>query len=461
MSDPSPAEVVAELPRLAATHDVPGVSVAIWDGDRATEATTGVINTRTGVPVTADTLFMIQSVTKVVTATLVLQLVDDGLVELDTEVAAVLPGFRTVDPVVSRAVTLRQLLSHTGGFEGDLWGPTTDGDDALERFVADLVPGAAQHSHPGTRFSYSNAGYGLLGRVVEVLRHTTYEEAVRRHLAGPLGIDDLAFSADQALGFRTAIGHVRPTPAEPLRPLRQWAVMPRSNPAAGNQLAMSARGLAAFGRMHLEDGRAGDGSVVLSPESARAMRRRQVDHPAAVGPSSGQGLGWWLREDRVEHGGGAPGVASLLRVSPERRLVAVVLTNADAGHGLAGELLDPLFGEPRSPVRPDTATGPAPATDGLTGRYESRQHTVEISLDADGRPQARITPRNDVLVMARRAGTTASIEQHRLRHREGHVFDLVDDDGGTHGVVEFTDLDDQERGARFLVHGSRALPRTR
>jgi CubicO group peptidase (beta-lactamase class C family) len=86
-----------DLPRLAAAHEVPGVSVAVLVDGEVAEGTAGVVNLRTGVRVKPDALFMIQSITKIWTATLVLQLVDDGLVDLDVPLRAYLPGFRTVD----------------------------------------------------------------------------------------------------------------------------------------------------------------------------------------------------------------------------------------------------------------------------------------------------------------------------------------------------------------------------
>jgi CubicO group peptidase (beta-lactamase class C family) len=227
------ARLTQELRRLAAEHEVPGASVAVLIGDDVVEATCGVINTRTGEPVTPDTLFMIQSITKVITATLVLQLVDDQLAGLDDLVSDHLPGFRTADPEAGARVTVRHLLTHTGGFEGDLWAATTSGEDALQRFVENLVRHAPQHSAPGDRFSYCNAGFGVLGRLIEVQRGMTYEQALRRYLTEPLGVDEVAFSADQALAFRTAIGHVRPEPGAAQRPLANWAVLPPSNPSAG------------------------------------------------------------------------------------------------------------------------------------------------------------------------------------------------------------------------------------
>ena len=120
----------AELPRLMTEHEVPGASVAVLVDGQTIEAAAGVVNLRTGVEATPGALFMIQSITKVWTATLVMQLVDEGLVELDVPVRVYLPGFRTDDDRASAEVTVRHLLTHTGGFEGDLWAATTSGEDA-------------------------------------------------------------------------------------------------------------------------------------------------------------------------------------------------------------------------------------------------------------------------------------------------------------------------------------------
>jgi CubicO group peptidase (beta-lactamase class C family) len=140
------------LHRLGIENDVPGASVAVLVGGEVVEATFGVVSTRSGVPVTPDTLFMIQSITKIITATMAMQLVDDGLVGLDDSVRSHLPEFRTADREVSGRITLRHLLTHTGGFEGDLWAATTSGPDAVQRFVEDIVAVARQNSDPGSGF---------------------------------------------------------------------------------------------------------------------------------------------------------------------------------------------------------------------------------------------------------------------------------------------------------------------
>ena len=357
-----------DLPHLAAAHDMPGVSAAVLVDGQVVEGVAGVVNRRTSVEVTPDSLFMIQSITKVWTATLVMQLVDDGRVELDVPVRAYLPEFRTADERASAQITVRHLLTHTGGFEGDIWAATTAGEDALQRFVADLVAVAPQHARPGDMYSYCSAGYGVLGRLVEVVRNTSYAAALRRYLAGPLGIEELAFCADEALAFRTAIGHSRPSPDAALQPLKAWAVLPPSNPAAGNQLAMSARALIAFARMHLADGLTPDGTRLLSPASARAMRERQVDHPAAIGGRSGHGLGWMLAKAAgvVEHGGDAPGVAALLRTVPEKGVAVAVLTNGGAFGPLTDELIDPLLRDLTGVEPAPKLRSPGPSRRGLS-----------------------------------------------------------------------------------------------
>jgi CubicO group peptidase (beta-lactamase class C family) len=455
-----------DLPRLVDDHEVPGASVAVLVDGQVMEAAAGVVNLRTGVDVTPDSLFMIQSITKVWTATLVMQLVDDGLIELDVPVRTYLPGFRTADERASAQITARHLLTHTGGFDGDIWAATTAGEDALQRFVEDLVSGSRQQARPGEMYSYCSAGYGVLGRLVEVLRETSYATALRRYLAGPLGVDEIAFCADEALAFRTAIGHGRSSPDAALHPLRVWAVMPPSNPAAGNQLAMSARGLIAFAGMHLADGLTPDGTRLLSSTSARAMRERQVDRPPAVGARAGQGLGWMLskRAGLVEHGGDTIGVAALVRMVPEEGIAVAMLTNGGAAGSLVENLVDPLLHDladigpaPELPSPDAAARVPEPGR--YVGRYQTRAALGEVTLDGDGRLWLSVSERNEALTMAAAAGVP--VEQHRyeLRRVEGDIFVLTDSTGAAVQTGEFLGTDAGGR-ARFLHRSGRAAART-
>jgi CubicO group peptidase (beta-lactamase class C family) len=160
-----PAGWQSRLDELARRHQVPGASLAVLADGEVTALATGVLHTGTGVEATTDSLFQIGSISKAYTATVLLRLVDQGLASLDTAVVEVLPDFRTADPEVSSQVTLRHLLCHTSGINGDFFHDTGRGDDCLARYVqacADL-----EQSHPlGATFSYCNSGFVILGRVI-------------------------------------------------------------------------------------------------------------------------------------------------------------------------------------------------------------------------------------------------------------------------------------------------------
>src|SRR4051794_6401925 len=176
-----------QLPELIAKHDVPGAAVAVLAGGEVIDSAAGVLSRATGVEATTDTVFQIGSITKVWTTTLVMQLVDEGKLDLDRPIRSYLPEFVIADEAAAAVITTRQLLSHTAGFEGDIFNETGKGDDAVEKFVATLAT-TTQLFPPGEMFSYNNAGFAVLGRLVEVLRGTPYDAALREHLFTPLGL---------------------------------------------------------------------------------------------------------------------------------------------------------------------------------------------------------------------------------------------------------------------------------
>ena len=169
------------LVELMAAHRVPGATPGILDDGKVTVAGAGVLSKATGVEVTPDSLFQIGSITKVWTATLVLQLVDEGGLDLDAPVADVLPGFRVADPEVSRTVTTRHLLTHTSGIDGDVFTDTGRGDGCIARYVDGLAD--VGQNHPlGATWSYCNSGFVVCGRIVEHLTGLTWDAALRERL---------------------------------------------------------------------------------------------------------------------------------------------------------------------------------------------------------------------------------------------------------------------------------------
>lgn len=454
----------SHLSRLLLKHGVPGASVAVGVGDAVVEAAAGVVNTRTGVPVAPDSVFQIQSITKVWTATLIMQLVDDGLVDLDDPVRAYVPGFRTADPAVSESITVRHLLTHTGGFEGDLWKATTTGDDALQRLVEDWVPTLPQSEAPGSRYSYCSAGMAVLGRIVEIERQMPFGAALRSYLADPLGIEEIAFNADEALGFNTAMGHV-PQGDQGMRPLSVWATFPESNAPAGSHLAMSARALLSFGRMHLADGVTPGGARLLSEASAKAMRTPEISIPASGPDPKHIGLVWELSNGGkvVGHAGGTIGIATILLMLPDQGVSIALLTNGGDFTGLFRDLVDPWIqaaaGVAMAPTTPAPASG-GPGTDfaRYIGVYGTRNQLSTVSVADDGRLEVSYTGKNEGADRLAKAGIPPGPFTSEVRRVEGDLFATVGPDETISGYTEFLDSDEAGR-ARFIHTGGRTIPR--
>ena len=271
----------------SAARGVPGASVAVVVDGEIVEHAVGLLSTATRIEATTGSVFQIGSITKVWTATMVMQLVDEGLVDLDAPIRRYVPEFAVGDETAADAITVRQLLSHRSGFEGDIFTDTGRGDDAVEKYIA-LLADAAQTFPPGALFSYSNAGYVLLGRMIEILRATTWEEALLAHVATPLGLTTVSPSPYEAILHRVAVGHLDGEEGAEPQPAPFWA-MARSNEPAGSMLAMSAHDLAVFARAHLRaagaptaDDDGGEHSL-LSRDAATAMRTAAVRLPRLAG----------------------------------------------------------------------------------------------------------------------------------------------------------------------------------
>jgi CubicO group peptidase (beta-lactamase class C family) len=210
--------LAAALKRQIRRHGVPGASVAVLKGGRVVAtAAAGVTNLDTKVPVTTDTLFQIGSITKVFTATMIMQLVDEGLLSLDEPIITYLPDFRLADAATLRSVTARHLLTHTSGIDGDYFVDSGRGDDAIARFVT-MIALLPSLFPLGAKMSYCNAGFAVLGRIIEVLTRETYDHALRQRIFEPLGMTHAMTLPEDALKFRCTIGHV-PDPKHKNRPM--------------------------------------------------------------------------------------------------------------------------------------------------------------------------------------------------------------------------------------------------
>ncbi|HEY3869404.1 MAG TPA: serine hydrolase domain-containing protein [Actinocrinis sp.] len=369
---------------LAVRHAVPGASVAVLAGGEVQALATGVLNARTAVAATPDSLFLIGSISKPYTATLVMGLVGEGAVALDTPVADILPELRLADREVASRVTLRHLLSHTSGIDGDLFLDTGRGDDCFERYVAACAD--LTQCHPlGAAFSYCNAGYVILGRVIECLTGKVWDTALRERLLDPAGLHHTWTLPEDALRFRAALGHFdrggRTSPAP------VWGLPRNHGPAGG--ICASAADVAAFAKLHLE---------AATPELAE-MRRSQATVPNVYSPRDRWGLGWgladWGGRPVFGHGGETVGQSAVLDVVPGNDFAIALAANTERfaafRRDVYAELL-PEFCDVTEPLPLAPQPVPLPPEDGrYLGVFERLGSHVEISREG-GRMEIAVTP---------------------------------------------------------------------
>ena len=374
----------ARLGELIEAYGVPGASLAVWHDGALTEHAAGVLNLATGVEATPDSLFQIGSVTKLWTATQIMLLAERGELALDTPVREPLPEFAVADPEVTRSVTVRHLLTHTSGIDGDLFLDTGRGDDCLEKYVAacaDLV-----QLHPlGATQSYVNAGYPVLGRIIERLTGRVWDASLREMLVEPLGLAHTVTLPEEALLHRAAVGHLGS--GKDIRPTPVWGLMRPIGPAG--LICASAADVVRFGRAHLD-------SSLLTDASREAMATPQVEVPNKHALGEAWGLGWildtWDGVRVLWHSGSTIGQQAALWVVPEMGLVAALLTNGGHDGALRADFSRELFAEVAGlAVRSVPEPSPGLAVDAAryTGLYE-RRHVRTTITEKDGGLHARV-----------------------------------------------------------------------
>lgn len=370
------------LADIAERYGVPGAVLGIMHGADTMTATHGVLNIETGVDVTADSLFQIGSITKVWTATMAMQFVDDGVVGLDAPILDVLPELNLGTLELTKQVTLRHLLSHTSGIDGDVFTDTGRGDDCLERYV-ELLTDVPQNHPVGATMSYSNAGFNLLGRVIEKLSGQTWDAALHARLVQPLGLSHTVTLPEDALRFRTAIGHVGGTD-EPLRLAPSWG-LPRSNGPAGS-ICSTVGDVLAFARLHWSSGSTPAGTQVLSPTSVDAMTERQVDVPDPCLVGKAWGLGWildeWSGQPVLAHDGATIGQTAFLRILPERSFAVALFANGGRTRDLYFDLFREIFHDLIDVDMPAPLAPPAQMPENDLRKYVGTYERTGVRLEA-------------------------------------------------------------------------------
>jgi CubicO group peptidase (beta-lactamase class C family) len=383
-----PDMALAAFVRAAAEKfAMPGVAVAVWADGTETYACHGVTSLEDPQPVDEHTLYSLGSISKTFTATAMMRLVAQGKVDLDAPVRRYLPELVLPHEQWTSEMTVLNLLNHTAGLDWRLIVDTGDGDDALAQFVARLVE-LEQLAAPGTRTSYSQAGYNLAGRIIEKVTGLTFERAVETLVLEPLGLRDTLYAMDDIMARpAVAMGHNADENGQ-YAMARQWKDNRANNPGGG--VASSVADQLRWARFHLGDGRAPDGTRVLPTEALHQMRV-----PTAVLQSStlgdAIGIGWFLRDvdgvRTVGHGGSGNGQFAELLTVPERDFAIVMASNASPGgipcnQEIVRRALEHYLGVVDRDPEPEPYDEARAAE--IAGAYENDAMTFTITTDGTG-----------------------------------------------------------------------------
>ena len=367
---------------------------------------------------TTATRFSIGSVTKTFTAAAILQLRDEGLLKLDDPVARYVPEYR---PPGGEGITLRRLLSHASGVPDVGLDPRDPVALTGPRTPLDLVAAFKDKPldfAPGTNSRYSNAGYALLGLVIQRVAGTTYADYVRDRLIGPLKLAHTSYGIDVSDGDAFARGLME-------GPAGGFREAPRFHPSIGYSaggLYSSVEDLWTWVR-GLRDG------AILSSASWEEM---------TADPKNGFGLGWlvmntWNRKD-IAHGGGAPGYNAWIEYWPRDGVFVAVLSNTggtpvgEIGRSLAAGLFEKKTQKPEAWRA--IAVDPGSFAD-YVGSYEiSPGHRREVLIDGgrlfvrrDHGPRYPIAPGGrDVFFFPNDKGAILRFVRDRTGRVSGQVF---------------------------------------
>jgi CubicO group peptidase (beta-lactamase class C family) len=380
-------EVTAKVAEILNRHPAVGLAVGvIRDGSLEFFYGHGVAEVASNTPITEDTVFRIGSLTKTFTAIAVMQLWEQGYVDLDAPANHYLRAYKLAPAQVGfRSATLRHLLTHTAGIAevqhvSDLLHPEAGPFEARPPIfsvrVGKPMPSLAEYyrghlpvvAQPGTTFAYSNHGYATLGQIVEDVSGMTLERYFRERIFEPLGMVDTDLARTLRVGSRLATGYVFRRRGAEAAPDRDWIG------AGAGGIYSTTRDMARFAAAVMGGGTNERGSVLEAATLAAMFEPHFRPDPRLPGWGLGFARGEAAGPHRiVGHDGILPGFNSALFMAPDDRVAVVAFTNGSTGAFVWMEaefkqLLRLLLGTSGEVVRTDIPHHPEIWKE-LSGRY--------------------------------------------------------------------------------------------
>ncbi len=328
-----------EIDRSLKVGRIPSMAVVCVAGDRIVwTRSAGLANIRVKTPAACDTVYLIASTFKTMSATALLQLMDQGKFKLDDRVNDYLTGLQIEGESKRYPVTFRHLLTHTSGLPTEFGRHAVWEDQAMPS-LTDFLGGRLQlWRRPGTRVLYSNIAFTLVAHLVEKLSGTPFKDYMRQNVFGPVDMRDTAFEPRADMAERLAI---------PYLPVRRQAGVyrPVDWVKADAWPAGVVYGTAvdqARWLMANVNGGVYKGRRLLSESAFREMTTRQFDRFAGpinggwLNETSGYGLAWWVStlngQKVIAHSGSVNGYTAFFAGNVDRKTGVAILTNGNKAH---------------------------------------------------------------------------------------------------------------------------------
>lgn len=321
-----PPEKIQKIEKVVATEmaraSVPGVSLAIaLNGKIQWTGAFGMADLENFVPMTANTRVRLASISKPMTAIAVMQLVEQGKIDLDSPIQRYVPEF----PKKPWPVTVRQLMGHTAGIRSYLGNEMSSTTHYTDHVTPMLVfAGDPLLFEPGTKYSYSTYGYTVIGAMLEALTHEKLPDYLREHVFVPAGMETIGEDSVYALIPHRARGYQ----LQPSGIVQNCDLADTSNKIAGGGLISTATDLVKFA-LALNEGK------LVRPETLKTMWTATKLPDGSTAP---YGLGFEIRPADgmmiVGHTGGQRGTTTNLVILPEKRIVFAYMMNLESAKAM-------------------------------------------------------------------------------------------------------------------------------
>jgi CubicO group peptidase (beta-lactamase class C family) len=408
--------------------NIPGMAfAAVANGEVIYLKGYGVADMKSGTPVSADaTLFRVGGISTAITASALLQLAESGRVGLDEDVNIFLRRWK-LPATFEAPVTFRNILTHTGGFDGknlEINAPTSADERNYGLRLRKIMP--ARYAPPGRYYSYSRMGYALLGSIIERYSRQNFPASINRHIFQPLGMKNSTFSPDADQMSRLATGY--DSDGEPVG-YDYFYDMPASS------MSSTASDMGRFMLAQLGEGALGR-ERILSPMYANSMLRRHFSpHPLIEGTGLAYREKWVGGLRTLQLSGGIRGYSSFMMLIPEKNFGLFFAANAsglefsaDLARAVADRFFAPQSDSAKTAPPVSRTTRNPPDVSGFYRHNAISRHTAEKAMYIIS-DQIKVSSSGDLVTISHTAGDRPATYWAPVSAGSGDIYRMLDRSG--------------------------------